>query len=235
MRPMLAQMKTDSEEPKDVTACAKKADLVFENKEDLIKFLDEQVAMSTIEPSGTVVNAASNQLNQALTVWYAALKDMVENPKGLKSPGEYWNDDIIKKLNAACQVAAAAAAKGGIGEVDETASETEETFFTINLPFKALAFAGPTLKPDYTPADYFDNNSDVLATLTAVGSYSAKKWLLYSLLQTVLLSLLLAAAAYRFYAPNFVGTFGEIVAIGLFAFSIDITADSVIQLGSRKT
>lgn len=61
-----------------------------------------------------------------------------------------------------------------------------------------------------------------------------RNWLLYTGVQTVILVLILALGSYKFYGPSFIGTADELITMFLFAFGLDITVDSVLQLGDKK-
>jgi hypothetical protein len=68
-----------------------------------------------------------------------------------------------------------------------------------------------------------------------IGAQQARRsWFLFAAIQSIFLFLLIALAAYRFYAPTFLGTMDEMIAMFLFAFGLDITVDSVYQLRDKK-
>ena len=60
-------------------------------------------------------------------------------------------------------------------------------------------------------------------------------YLLYSIIQGALLLAVISLAAYRFYAPTFVGKTEELIGIFLVAFSLDLTVDSVTSIKDKNT
>ena len=56
---------------------------------------------------------------------------------------------------------------------------------------------------------------------------AGNNYLLYSIIQTFFLLVVMSLAAYKFYAPSFVGTLDGLLGIFLVAFGADITVDKV--------
>jgi hypothetical protein len=72
----------------------------------------------------------------------------------------------------------------------------------------------------------------------AVRLYSARERLLLAQLgQSFLLGVVLLVVAYTLYAPTYVGTGGQLAAIFLWAFAIDISVDAVVTAarGTRSS
>ncbi|MEQ8808365.1 MAG: hypothetical protein RIE59_04800 [Imperialibacter sp.] len=59
-------------------------------------------------------------------------------------------------------------------------------------------------------------------------------WWKLTIIQFVIVSLLMALAAYGSYSPSFTGTTNEMIAIFVFAFGLDITLDSIKVISQRK-
>jgi hypothetical protein len=61
-----------------------------------------------------------------------------------------------------------------------------------------------------------------------------RNWFWVTFFQTLFVFLLITIIVYKLYAPTFIGTWDEIIALFLFAFGLDVTIDNVLLLRDRK-
>lgn len=206
---------------KAVTTAMTKADIILEAEDKMKKYIDEN--LETIFKYGSGVKAIP-EVSSLLTIvdeWKSTLDNIIRNPKGTENAAEYIPPTLMARLDAAWEAAKLKIGGLTLGDNDSAASRNELTEVSLKT------------RTGFLPPDYFTDRGAAMATLLADTRSAQKNWLLYAFLRTALLALLLGLAALKFYGPSFIGTWDEIIAIFLFAFSVDVTVDNVTQLRDK--
>lgn len=74
----------------------------------------------------------------------------------------------------------------------------------------------------------------LIATPEAGERQAGNGYLLYSMIQTLFLLLVMSLAAYKYYAPSFIGTVDDFLGIFLVAFGLDVTIENVSFWRDKK-
>jgi len=214
-------IKTPPADAKAVTNAVTKADILLEAKDKMKKYIDESLDMVFKYGSGV---KALPEVSSFLTIvdeWKGMLKNIIQNPQDKDNAAEYIDPTLMARLDAAWATAA-----------PKTGSTTLNDEMATNNAVKEVSLKTRT---DFSPPDYFSDSGAAMNTLVADTRRAEKNWFLYAFIQTALLSLLLGLAAFKFYGDSFTGTWDEIIAIFLFAFSVDVTVDKVVELRDKKS
>ena len=167
-------------------------------------------------------NAAfGNQaFSKAWQNWTQSVQLLTENPERKLDPTSVWDDNAVKELDNAWQPfkpRELRLAENGKPELIN-ATSAEITHTSLSSPKATNKYARS-----------FRSISIEKGMMDA-----RKNWLLYAVVQTLLVAFLLSLAAIKVYGPSFIGTWPELLTLFLFAFSLDITVDNVLQLRDRK-
>lgn len=197
-------------------------DSIFEYKRDLFNYLDTQLDIIyrdlKVPPTEQGLLASAKE---ALAQYKGILNAVNLNPRGLQDPREYWDATLIAKLDAAWD-AAKAKETTTMGDADETAKK----------PALAVIDRIQFLKKGTSVHNPFS----VIPTLDLqqLAKWSWLRWVAYTGLRTFILMLLMSLGAYKYYEASFIGDWGELIGILLFAFSLDVTVENVALLRDKK-
>ena len=206
---------------KAVTAALAKADILLEAKDKMKKYIDENLEIIFKYGSGVIAFPEVSSLLTLVDEWRSTLDNIIQNPRGIENASEYIHPTLMARLDAAWE-----AAKPKIGGITLSDNDSAVSGNAISeVPLKT--------RTGFLPPDYFTDRGAAMATLLADTRRAQKNWFLYAFLRTALLALLLGLAALKFYGPSFIGTWDELIAIFLFAFSVDVTVDNITQLRDK--
>jgi hypothetical protein len=190
-------------------------------KKEMMACLDNHLpiilSLKNVDPASPAMIAFNNSFSR----WRTAMDNIVWNPQGRLDVTSYWSPGLVTALDKDWQLA-----KAAIPTLtgSQALADLPDLVNDVDLPHPQ----------PFIPAAYFDDKGAGLPIILSNTRSAQKSMLVYRLIQTLFLSVLLSLIAYYFYGPTFIGTLEDFLLIFLFAFSIDITLDSVMQLKSGK-
>ena len=167
-------------------------------------------------------NPAVVKFAQTLTAWKTKLSDIATNAAGSPDAATYLDTAFVQQIEQQW----AEVLKG------EDPAFGSEAVKPGAYSFTAVATSGQ--QPARPAADIFDSSSPLWQQISAETTVARKRLVFYGLVQTIVLAIILCAIAYNTYGPGFIGTFNELLVYFLFAFSIDITVDTVLKYKAGK-
>jgi len=152
--------------------------------------------------------------------WFDAIQAMLLNTNDMRQSSLYWNSEILKELDAAWQKAIQASATklGSSSLVVNTVGNL------IGHLFEGSSLIDPETELKDLELDQIDSNYQRTYNI----------YLVSDLIQLLVYTLLIGLGGYIAYGPRFIGLTEEFITIFLFAFSLDITADSVSRLSAKQ-
>ncbi|QKJ32818.1 hypothetical protein HQ865_24700 [Mucilaginibacter mali] len=187
-------------------------------QQDLNAALDKlETGVLNFYNSGNALAANHPDFIAAITKWFDALKNMVNNTDAKLQPVAYWNPALLTALNAVWPNVVA------VSQITLGDGESQAAF-----AFAARFFSGSGIPAPGTPLADLD-----LADLDDSYRSVYGQYLQSNIIQLLALTLLIGLGGFLTYGKNFVGYPEEFITIFLLSFSLDITADSIAQLRNR--
>ncbi|NLR78450.1 hypothetical protein [Chitinophaga eiseniae] len=167
-------------------------------------------------------NPAVVKFVQILAAWKTKLSDIATNAAGSPDAATYFDASFVRQIEQQW---------AEVLKVEDPAFGSEAVS-PDTYSYTAVATGGQ--QPAVPATNIFDSNSPFWQQISAETTVTRKKLIFYGLLQTIILAVILCAIAYNTYGPGFIGTFNELLVYFLFAFSIDITVDTVLKYKGGK-
>jgi len=135
----------------------------------------------------------------------------------------YWDGALFTQLNNVWQNVSTPPDTTRLGDVSDQAI----------VP--AYDPSGKLLAQPVTGAPIFQFNLPQLSSLDKSYQVIQKNYWYYTILQSALLALLICLGALQTYGKNFIGTPDDIISLFFFAFSLDLTVDSIAQFRTKPS
>jgi hypothetical protein len=159
------------------------------------------------------------EFKTALAAWLGEIESLISNTIFGKDPSVLFRPQVTADVNTAM----------------EHLPEREKAFHTDHeLKFPGITSV-PGLPKNYPPVDYIDDDSEGLRTIEASVLKTEKNWLLYAIIQGLLVCIFLCLITYTTYASKFVGTINDFILLFLSALSVDISIESVLALRDKRS
>ncbi|NLU92358.1 hypothetical protein [Chitinophaga sp. Ak27] len=188
---------------------------------DLINFYKESLDKAYKLPANKA-NPAVVKFEQTLAAWKTKLSDIAANAAGSPDAATYLDAAFVQQIEQ---------------QWAEVLKIEDPAFGSERVSPKSYSYTVADTgkqQPVSPAADIFDSKSPLWQKISAETTVARKKLIFYGLLQTIILAVILCAIAYNTYGPGFIGTFNELLVYFLFAFSIDITVDTVLKYKGGK-
>ncbi|MBS0031810.1 hypothetical protein ACTJJ0_32760 [Chitinophaga sp. 22321] len=210
---------------------------------------DEEKDPQVLTGNVTALNQVSTQLTALLNFYGNSLDGVYKLPADKSAPAvisfmktlSAWKEKLtdITTNTANSPDAATYFNAAFAGEIDKGWNEVDKlkdrAFGASPIAADQYTFSEAVVQQeDYEAKDVLDTNSPIWQEISAGSATTKKRIVWYGLIQTAVLAVVLCAIAYNTYAAGFIGTFNEILTLFLFAFSIDVTVDTVLKYKAGK-
>ncbi|HAL82449.1 MAG TPA: hypothetical protein DCO83_09580 [Mucilaginibacter sp.] len=188
---------------------------------NLVAYIAQQVLQDYQNASPTA--AADPNFTSAFNSWLSALTDIVNNAQLSNAASFYWNAVLLTQLNNTWVNLTAPALATRMGNIGN------RTITPAWNPIAKLMAQPVATKP------VFQFNNRQLDTISKSYQVILKDYWYYTFLQSGLLAILICLGALMTYGKNFIGTSDDLISLFFFAFSLDLTVDSIAQFKAKPT
>jgi hypothetical protein len=210
----LTAIQPAGDEAPKLTALIQSIDSVQANLQKLLNFVMEKVSEAFAIVYADPTDPAMIGFKKAFDQWKAAMAMVLTDPLQIFDKGA-----AVALSNAWPVKKPDAVGRGGAGFVVRAEAPAEDA---------GEAFLWPWIKASrYLSAGLPVAVRSLIPTPEAGERQAGNNYLLYSIIQTFFLLVVMSLAAYKYYAPSFVGTLDGMLGIFLVAFGTDITVDKV--------
>lgn len=214
-------IKTDSKEPAEALKAVEDAALLQVNLKNTLQYMIDSMLSFFNSRYKADDSEPMKNFKEAFANWLKMMEPIKDNP--------YLSIDLIivdALVKAISELPATAKGRTTRGKGFSGAGENDAPFTIYNLGW--IEKSGIILP-------FFPNSSNAgMNPLPEIIRRSASRILVINLVQLLILSLVLSLILYKTYSPAFIGKFDELITLFLLGFSINITVESILQLGSKK-
>jgi len=216
-----AAIKTDSEEPADALKAVEDAVLLQVNLKNTLQYMiDSMLSFFNSKYKADDTEPMKN-FKEAFGNWMKLMEQIKDNPYLIIDQNII--DSLVKTI---AELPATAKVRTTRGGGFSAAGENDAPFTIYNLGW---------IEKSSIILPFFQNNSNAgMNPLPEIIRRSASRILVINLVQLLILSLVLSLILYKTYSPAFIGKIDELITLFLLGFSINITVESILQLGSKK-
>lgn len=165
---------------------------------------------------------------QTLDNWLSVLKRITTNDLNKKDAIEY-APETAEKLNILKAIWARAISNSPVTE--DTGRRGLENDEVLNMVRNVVEAEGKDKKYSVFSFDVITEHTDLEKAI----SRTKNRYLIFNLLQLVLLTILIGLGAYNSYSAAFIGTPDQFITLFIVAFTLDITIGNVGQFKSKST
>lgn len=216
----LTGLKTDGPTAAEAISSIENLDQVQSNLESTLRYLVNTVtSLYNIRYKADGDAQIMGELKLAFGNWKSSMDAIILNPYTII------DKNLVQALNAAFEKVLAAGNQRAVRSTDK------------QLPDSSIGNQGGVGWIEKTFTGYASLSTGFLSGLWSdIGNTSSTigKILLIEAIRVIILAFVLCLILYKTNAPGFFGTDNELIDLFLLGFSLDITLDSILQLGAKK-